>query len=208
MQEQRLTASDIAGVTAQVHQGAIDVLGPVTDPQTVHQSKFSMGTVLAMVAHHGRAGLAEFDAPLRDPATRALSRPRADGARPRGRRRLPARWIGKVSVATRDGRPLERASTSRRATPAIPLRAAELEDKADSSRGLVVLRPARPRCGALAARVWAVADALSGGRAFSAESPDVTARLHCRVAAAGSAVGAAVGVDGTIPARSPSCDRD
>ena len=41
---------DIARVTAFVHQAAIDVLGPVTDPATVHQAKFSMGTVLAMIA--------------------------------------------------------------------------------------------------------------------------------------------------------------
>ena len=41
----RLKPSDIAKVETLVHQGAIDVLGPVTDPATVHQSKFSMGTV-------------------------------------------------------------------------------------------------------------------------------------------------------------------
>ena len=60
MRRERLSADDIAHVTAHVHQGAIDVLGPVTDPQTVHQSKFSMGFVLANIAVHGRAGLAEF----------------------------------------------------------------------------------------------------------------------------------------------------
>ena len=119
MQEQRLTASDIAGVTARVHQGAIDVLGPVADPQTVHQSKFSMGTVLAMVAQHGRAGLAEFDAHYRDPATCAFRDrvqmvldPEVDAA-------YPARWIGKVSVATRDGRRFDasrHAYTRRRST--------------------------------------------------------------------------------------------
>ena len=48
--EHRLRADDIEAVTAQVHQGAIDVLGPVVDPQTVHQSKFSMGTVLGLIA--------------------------------------------------------------------------------------------------------------------------------------------------------------
>src|SRR5438094_3195191 len=50
MQQHRLEARHIAGVTAQVHQGALDVLGPVVDPQTVHQAKFSMGTVLGLVA--------------------------------------------------------------------------------------------------------------------------------------------------------------
>src|SRR5690606_966512 len=50
MRRGRLRPEDIAHVTARVHQGAIDVLGPVTDPQTVHQSKFSMGFVLANIA--------------------------------------------------------------------------------------------------------------------------------------------------------------
>jgi 2-methylcitrate dehydratase PrpD len=40
-----------------VHQGAIDVLGPVVKPATVHQSKFSMGTVLALVARTAMPGL-------------------------------------------------------------------------------------------------------------------------------------------------------
>src|SRR3546814_13749414 len=48
---------------------SIDVLGPVTKPTSVHQSKFSMGTVLGLIALHGRAGLPEFDAALNDPAT-------------------------------------------------------------------------------------------------------------------------------------------
>ncbi len=48
MQEHKLKADEIAAVTAHVHQGALDVLGPVTDPQTIHQSKFSMGFVLAL----------------------------------------------------------------------------------------------------------------------------------------------------------------
>ena len=130
MQAQRLTASDIAGVTARVHQGAIDVLGPVTDPQTVHQSKFSMGTVLAMVALHGRAGLAEFDAHFRDPATIAF-RDRVqmvldaevDTA-------YPARWIGKVDVATRDGRRFGARVDEPKGDPGNTLTRAELEDKA------------------------------------------------------------------------------
>jgi 2-methylcitrate dehydratase PrpD len=43
---ERLLASDIARVTAHVHQGALDVLGAVVVPRTVHQAKFNMGTCL------------------------------------------------------------------------------------------------------------------------------------------------------------------
>jgi 2-methylcitrate dehydratase PrpD len=158
MQQQRLAASDITGVTARVHQGAIDVLGPVTDPQTVHQSKFSMGTVLAMVAQHGRAGLAEFDAHFRDPATRAFRDrvqmvldPEVDAA-------YPARWIGKVSVATRDGRRFDARVDEPKGDPGNTLTRAEIEDKAirlASYGGAATEHEMR----ALAARVWAIADA-------------------------------------------------
>jgi 2-methylcitrate dehydratase PrpD len=120
MREHRLKPDDIAAVTAQVHQGAIDVLGRVVVPGTVHQAKFSMGTVLALVAEHGYAGLDEFDrhflapriAALRDKVTMQLDT-EVDTA-------YPQRWIGKVIVRTRDGRTLQRGSTSPRATRATP----------------------------------------------------------------------------------------
>jgi 2-methylcitrate dehydratase PrpD len=165
MREQRLAESDIAGVTAQVHQGAIDVLGPVTDPQTVHQSKFSMGTVLAMVAQHGRAGLAEFDAHFRDPATlsfrdrvQMVLDPEVDAA-------YPARWIGKVSVTTRDGRRFEARVDEPKGDPGNTLTRTELVDKA---LGLAAYGEAAnaAEMRSLAARVWAIADAPAVTRLF------------------------------------------
>ena len=165
MQEQRLAASDIAGVTARVHQGAIDVLGPVTDPQTVHQSKFSMGTVLAMVAQHGRAGLAEFDAHFRDPATQAFRDrvqmvldPEVDAA-------YPARWIGKVSVATRDGRRFDARVDEPKGDPGNTLTRSELEDKA-LRLAVYGAAASTAEVRALAARVWALADAPVVARLF------------------------------------------
>ena len=106
LREHKLAEGDIERVVAHVHQGAIDVLGPVVDPRTVHQSKFSMGTVLGLIARQGRAGLPEFDAALDDAAvadfrgrvTMELD-PEVDGA-------YPQRWIGKVTVHARDGRVL------------------------------------------------------------------------------------------------------
>lgn len=107
MKTHSLTAGNLQRVTTRVHQGAIDVLGAVVDPATVHQSKFSMGTVLALAAMHGQAGLAEFDAQALAPATQQLARriemvldPEVDSAYPR-------RWIGKVTVETTDGRVLD-----------------------------------------------------------------------------------------------------
>lgn len=163
MREHRLAASDIAAVTAHVHQGAIDVLGPVTDPQTVHQSKFSMGTVLAMIALHGRAGLAEFDAHFRDPATiafrdrvRMVLDAEVDAA-------YPARWIGKVSVTARDGRQFAARVDEPKGDPGNTLTRDEIEDKAirlAAYGGAASAAEMR----ALAQRVWAMAQAPAVAR--------------------------------------------
>ncbi len=126
----RLATQDVKRVTARVHQAAIDVLGPVTDPQTVHQSKFSMGTVLGMIAVHGRAGLAEFDAHYRDPAVAAFRDKVAMAFDPEVEAAYPARWIGRVEVETHDGRRLEGRVDEPKGDPGNTLSRAELEDKA------------------------------------------------------------------------------
>ena len=159
MRTHRLTADDLAAVTALVHQGAIDVLGPVVDPQTVHQSKFSMGTVLGMIAVHGRAGLTEFDEHWRDPAVTALR------ARVTMRRdaevdaAYPARWIGKVEVKARDGRTLQARIDEPKGDPGNTLTRAELEDKA--------LRLAAYRGGANAAQMQRVIERIRALRTTS-----------------------------------------
>ena len=158
MREHRLKPDAVQRVTAQVHQGAIDVLGPVTDPQTVHQGKFSMGTVLGLIATRGHAGLAEFDADykagavvaFRDKVEMVLD-PEVDAA-------YPARWIGKVLVQTTDGRTLSSRVDEPKGDPGNTLDRAEIEAKA--------VRLAVYQGGATEAemrgvieRVWALADA-------------------------------------------------
>ncbi|MGZ5218022.1 MAG: MmgE/PrpD family protein, partial [Caldimonas sp.] len=130
MRANGLGAGDIAAITARVHQGALDVLGPVVDPQTVHQSKFSMGTVLGLIAVHGRAGLTDFDAHWRDADVVAVRErvtmtldPEVDAAYPR-------RWIGKVEVRTNDGRTFSARIDEPKGDPGNTLSRAELEDKA------------------------------------------------------------------------------
>jgi len=129
LRDNNLAEADIERVVAHVHQGAIDVLGPVVNPQTVHQSKFSMGTVLGLIARQGRAGLAEFDAGLDDPGVAAFRGkvemeldPEVDGA-------YPQRWIGKVTVYTRDGRKLHGRVDEPKGDPGNTLSRAEIEDK-------------------------------------------------------------------------------
>ncbi len=131
MQERKLKADDIASVTAHVHQGALDVLGPVTDPQTIHQSKFSMGFVLALAANLQRASLADFtDNALRDIKLRAFHDKVAMTLDPIVDQAYPKRWFGHVSVKTRDGRELDKRIESPKGDPDNVLSRAELEDKA------------------------------------------------------------------------------
>lgn len=126
----KLAPNDIDKVETLVHQGAIDVLGPVTDPSTVHQSKFSMGTVLALVAHYQFAGLQEFDkhfhddeiCAFRERVTMTLD-PEVDGA-------YPQRWIGKVKVHLKNGQVLNGRVDEPKGDPGNTLSRAEITDKA------------------------------------------------------------------------------
>ncbi|MCA3239458.1 MAG: MmgE/PrpD family protein [Curvibacter sp.] len=163
LQQHGLKAADVKRVTALVHQGAIDVLGPVTDPQTVHQSKFSMGTVLGLVAVLGRAGLGEFDASFksgevvgfRDKVMMALD-PEVDAA-------YPARWIGKVRVETSDGRVLHGRVDEPKGDPGNTLSRAELEDKA-LRLALYQGAASEAQMRAAMARLWTVAQWPHVGR--------------------------------------------
>jgi 2-methylcitrate dehydratase PrpD len=130
MTKEKLKADEVARVTARVHKGAIDVLGPVTDPQTVHQSKFSMGTVLGLIAMHGRAALTDFDKDFRDPSVVTFRKKVHMELDPEVDTAYPARWIGKVTVETTDGRRLDGRVDVPKGDPDNTLSRAELEDKA------------------------------------------------------------------------------
>ena len=131
MQENHVRAEDVREVVAHVHQGALDVLGPVTDPQSIHQSKFSMGFVLAQIAVKSRAGLADFtEASLKDRDLRAFHDKVKMVLDPEIDRAYPRRWMGRVTVKTGDGREIEKRITSPKGDPDNCLTRAELEDKA------------------------------------------------------------------------------
>jgi 2-methylcitrate dehydratase PrpD len=130
IQSNRLQPNDIVRVVTHVHQGAIDVLGPVVNPVTVHQSKFSMGTVLALAARFGYAGLTEFDGHFSEEDTRSFCDlvemeldAEVDGA-------YPQRWIGKVTVHTRDGRVLKGRVDEPKGDPGNTLSRDEISAKA------------------------------------------------------------------------------
>ncbi len=130
MLDHQLKASDIAKVVTHVHQGAIDVLGPVVDPSTVHQSKFSMGTVLALAARFGFAGLTEFDNDFRAADTMALRDKVSMELDAEVDSAYPQRWIGKVTVTTTDGRVFKGRVDEPKGDPGNTLSREELTDKA------------------------------------------------------------------------------
>jgi 2-methylcitrate dehydratase PrpD len=130
MQSNGIQVKDIDRIVTHVHQGAIDVLGPVTHPTTIHQSKFSMGTVLAIIAHYQFAGLQEFADHFSDPEICALRDrvtmeldPEIDAA-------YPKRWIGKVTVILKDGRQLHGRVDEPKGDPGNTLSRSEITDKA------------------------------------------------------------------------------
>jgi len=128
--ENQLDIDAVTRVTAHVHQSAIDVLGAVDVPRTVHQAKFSMGTVLGLIALFRRAGLKEFDEHYSD-ARVAAFRDRVDMILdPEVDRAYPARWIGKVTVETADGRVLYGRVDEPRGDPGNTLTRGEIEEKA------------------------------------------------------------------------------
>ncbi len=130
MVQHELKPEAITQVTAHVHQAAIDVLGPVLNPTTVHQAKFSMGTVLGMIALFGRAGMAEFADHFNDPRVAAFRERCAMALDPEVDQAYPENWIGKVTVETADGRTLRGRVDEPKGDPGNTLTRSELEHKA------------------------------------------------------------------------------
>lgn len=104
MMGHNLSWEDIESVEAHVHQAAIDVLGPAVEARTIHQSKFSMPFVLALIALKGHASITDFtEENLHDPDIRDLMRRVSMVQDGEVERAYPERWVGRVRVTTRRG---------------------------------------------------------------------------------------------------------
>ncbi len=154
MQVHQLKPEDLARVVTHVHQGAMDLLSTQVDPSTVYQGQFSMGTVLALVARFGHAGLLEFEQHFLDDSTRLLGQrvemvfdAEVDAA-------YPQRWIGKVTVHTVDGRLLQGRVDEPKGDPGNTLSREEITAK--------VLRQAAFSGGATMAEMQSAVAALWG----------------------------------------------
>lgn len=130
MQKNQLSFNDIEEVTAHVHQSALDVLGLVDVPITIHQAKFSMGTVLGLIAVHGDAGLNSFK-------NYALTDPNVIQFRSKVKMVLdhevdsnyPKKWFGKVSLKTLNKGNYSILITDPKGDPLNTLTQEELEQK-------------------------------------------------------------------------------
>nr|WP_281439207.1 MmgE/PrpD family protein [Pseudomonas moorei] len=161
MKRENLHHEQIAGVRALVHQAAIDVLGRVVVPQTVHQAKFSMGAVLGLIAVHGSAQLIEFQQKsLTDPDVAAFREKVSMELDKEVDSAYPVRWLGRVIVTTTDGRTLSAAIDEPKGDPGNTLSRSELEDK---FQRLLAFSGARTveQGKTLIEKVWQLRDATS-----------------------------------------------
>ncbi len=162
MQDNGLKAADIAAVETRVHQGAIDVLGPVVAPVTVHQAKFSMGTTLGLIAVYGKAGMVEFEQHFARPEIVDFRNRVAMVLDPEVDKAYPARWIGKAKVTTKDGRTIESRVDEPKGDPGNTLSRGEIEAKVGGlARFSAAATPAEIE--ALIPRLWNLAQANDVG---------------------------------------------
>lgn len=108
MSEHNIKFDEIDRVECRVYKAAMDVLllGGVG---TVHQSKFSMGFVLAVAAKYGRAGITDFtDERLRQPDLLSF-KDRVEMVYDEEIEAVfPKEWMSIVQVSTKDGRRIEK----------------------------------------------------------------------------------------------------
>lgn len=166
MEKNGLKFDEIESVTARVHQGAIDVLGTVTEPSTVHQAKFSMGTTLGLIVAHRRAGMDEFDKHALEPdiaqfreRVRMVFDDEVDSA-------YPAKWIGKIAVRTHDGREFQARVDEPKGDPGNTLSRTEIENKVG---GLAAFSNSAStgEVEALLPRLWKITETNSVGSLLS-----------------------------------------
>ncbi|MEM7216692.1 MAG: MmgE/PrpD family protein, partial [Pseudomonadota bacterium] len=130
MQQNNLDTADVDSVVCHVHQAAIDVLGPVTNPETVHQAKFCMAATLGLIATHGKAGLREFENVLTDNSALSFLDRVSMQLDDEVDASYPNKWIGKVTVKTKDGALVQARVNDPKGDPGNTLTREEIDAKA------------------------------------------------------------------------------
>nr|WP_174505885.1 MmgE/PrpD family protein [Acinetobacter sp. Marseille-Q1620] len=130
MKKNALKFEDISEITAHVHQAAIDVLGLVTVPKTIHQAKFSMGTVLGLIAVYADAGLDSFKKHALEDDDVILIRDKVQMILDQEiDKNYPKKWLGKVTVKTKKNQVFSELVTDPKGDPLNTLTQRELEEK-------------------------------------------------------------------------------
>ncbi|CAK7217527.1 hypothetical protein SCUCBS95973_003185 [Sporothrix curviconia] len=131
MREHGLVLDDVAAVVCHTYRAAVEILSRSEAGLTVHQSKFSMGFVLAVAAKYGRASVLDFtEAALDDAELRAFQqrvRMVVDGPIEAA---FPAQWQARVDVTTKAGATYTAFVPIAKGDPGRHLTRSELETKA------------------------------------------------------------------------------
>jgi 2-methylcitrate dehydratase PrpD len=148
------------------------VLGQVDEPKSVHQAKFSMGTVLGLLAVYGKAGVYEFNECFREDQVQAFRRRVSMVLDPEVDALYPQRWVGKVTITTTDGRELNARVDEPKGDPGNTLSRAEIEQKAVMLAELAGAATADEMRGVLDS-LWRIAEHASVGDLLPPWSQDL-----------------------------------
>ena len=125
-----LDSGEIEYIHTYVYQAAWDVLSSVDVPETIHQSKFSMGFVLALIARYRSAGVFDFsEQALTDPDNTALRERVTMIVDKEIDQQYPDKWGARVEVKLRSGEILTAFTDTPKGDPDNMLTREELESK-------------------------------------------------------------------------------
>ncbi|KAL6850552.1 hypothetical protein ACO1O0_007676 [Amphichorda felina] len=121
---------DVESVVTRTYQAAFDVLGLSGIGETIHQSKFSMGFVLAVAAKNGQAMITDFtEDALKDASLREFQKRVTMELDEEIDRQFPEKWQGTVIVTTKSGKQFTESVSFAKGDPELPLTRPELEGK-------------------------------------------------------------------------------
>ena len=122
--------AQVKSVEARVYQAASDVLGQVNIPSSIHQSKFSMGFVLALIARYGSAGVSDFtEEAIVDSQNLDFLRKVEMVVDPDIEDLHPQKWTSKVIVTLNNGDTISEWVETPKGDPGNALSRAELDKK-------------------------------------------------------------------------------
>lgn len=122
MKKNGVAFGDIDSVISRTYQAAFDVLGLSGLGETVHQSKFSMGFVLAVAAKNGQAMITDFtEDALKDASLRDFQKRVTMELDEEINRQFPEKWQGAVIVTCKSGKQFTESVSFAKGDPELPL---------------------------------------------------------------------------------------